>query len=414
MTLRIIAAEEQLRTLKLSVQTLSKFGAETIIEARPGCLHLRSVNESRSAYVRLTFSSACFDVYELFEQPVLSASILSKSLVASLKTQRICRAIFEIFSRENKMVVFIDCENGLQNKFEFDLIDSDALHAEINFDLYPVRIAVETGELSRLLSSFQQTLDEVTMIAIPDSIDDCAAEEKSCQLHSFYDPLKVDLDNSLLHTQLALNAHQHFLEYQHSGRETVDVTFNLKDLKVVLGYASATRNNVRILFSKAGEPLAILPIPANEHMNMGISAEFVLATMLDSCVDSNGRAALLLNKAPVNANNRASVLPERYSMRNSMDTNEVAKNLVAMNNAQQQHDSQSLVYPSGNNPPSKRLRPTQDTSATVSMNCDHHHHNNNNSNARNNLDYQDDEDDDEVPGTPPHERRMDTWIQNWS
>ena len=56
-----------------------------------------------------------------FEQPVLSASILSKSLVASLKTQRICRAIFEVFTQQNRMVVFVDCENGLQKRFEFDL-----------------------------------------------------------------------------------------------------------------------------------------------------------------------------------------------------------------------------------------------------------------------------------------------------
>ena len=31
----------------------------------------------------MTFNSTFFDVYELFEQPVLSASILSKSFVAS-------------------------------------------------------------------------------------------------------------------------------------------------------------------------------------------------------------------------------------------------------------------------------------------------------------------------------------------
>jgi len=218
MNLRIIAAEEQLRTLKHSVQTLSKFGGETVLEARPGLIHFRSVNQSKSAYVRMTFKSTFFDVYELFEQPVLSASILSKSLVASLKTQRICRAIFEVFTQQNRMVVFVDCENGLQKRFEFDLIDTDALQAQINFDLYPVRITAEAQELSRLLSSFQQSLEEMTLIANPDAgptQGGPATPSKSCQLHSFYDPQKIDMEGNLsklLHTQLSLNAQQHFLE----------------------------------------------------------------------------------------------------------------------------------------------------------------------------------------------------------
>ena len=444
MALRIIAAEEQLRMLKLSVQTLSKFGSQTVMEARPGCLHLRSVNHSKSAYVRMTFASNFFDVYELFHQNLLTASVLSKSLVASLKTQRVCRAIFEVFTQTNKLVVFIDCENGLQKKFEFDLIDSDALQAEINFDLYPVRITAEPGELSKLLASFQQSLDEVTVIAIPDSAtvnSQGGSPNKSCQIHSFYDPLKIDLDNfekPLLHTQLSMNAHHHFLEYQHSGRETVDATFNMKDFKAVLNFCASSRNNLTILFSKAGDPVAIVPIPMHEHMHSTFSSEFVLATMMDTCVGVDGEPLSLLNKT--NAGNRA-VRPAgpqasrggtggdglngrrdlsmatgagarssaAASFRTGVRTNDVAADLVAMNAVSTHQHSAATA--TGGRPSSKRLKSmgSQNTSATVSIDnflddrCD-----------VDGEDGDDDDDDEEVPGTPPHERRIDTCIQNWS
>lgn len=91
MTLRFVAAGEQLKTLKLTVQTLGKFGHDVVIEAQPSCVHLRSVNPSKSAYARFTFSSTFFDLYELYDRPVLTACVLTKSLLASLRTQRVCR-----------------------------------------------------------------------------------------------------------------------------------------------------------------------------------------------------------------------------------------------------------------------------------------------------------------------------------
>jgi len=503
MTLRIIAAEEQLRVLKLSVQTLSKFGHEIVFEARPNGIHLRSVNQSKSAYVRITFNSSFFDVYELFEQPVLSAGILAKCLVASLRTQRICRAIFEVFTQENRLVVYVDCENGLQKKFQFDLIDSEALQAEINFDMYPVRITVEAGEMNRLLASFQQSLDEVTLIAIPDSGAEhhgdhqgnggrnhsATGTDKSCQIHSFYDPSKVDLGNSLLHTQLSLNAHQHFLEYQHTGRETVDVTFNLKDFKAVLTYCLSTRNNLGILFSRAGEPLAILPMPMHEHMNSEFTSEFVLATMLDSTVDSNtGKPSpMVFQPATANAANGSrggggasthnhSTLARELEKRNrqqqqqqqqqqqrprpirdamtpqgsDMDTNEVAKHLVAMNHHPMSGGSHNHSHPQPmststtgsvravgggggaasmqeqqqqKQPPNmrrtdeeqrkKRPRASQETDTLVSGSTLSLRHS-----AVEEAEVQRKEDSDsdseEVPGTPTHERRVDTWVENWS
>jgi len=328
--------------MKLSVQTLCRFGHEATMEAQPGCFTMRTVNMAKSAYVRMNFVNTFFDAYELFDQPVIAFGVLTKSLAAALKTHRICRAVFEVFPRTSKMVVFLDCENGLQKKFELNLIDSEPLQAEVNFDMFPVRILVESGEMARLMASFQSDLEDLTIIATPDSHQgkQNASEVSggSCQIHSFYDPSKVDASRdgaggtapSLLHTQLTLNGHSHFLEYHNSGSEPLDVTFNLKDFRSVLHFCNQTKQNMQIIFSESGEPISITPVSPATHfaanangfrpapaagapmpmpvpiVSTEFDVEFILATMLNSCVnDGNGDAHRGVSAAPANATDEA-------------------------------------------------------------------------------------------------------------
>jgi hypothetical protein len=269
------------------------------------------------------------------------------------------------------------------------------------------------------------------------------------------------------------------------------VTFNLKDFKAVLAYCLSTRNNLGILFSRAGEPLAILPMPMHEHMNSEFTSEFVLATMLDSTVDSNtGKPSpMIFQPAPANTTNGSrgegasthknlhqhSTLARELEKRNKqqqqrrpirdamtpqgsdMDTNEVAKHLVAMNHMSDGSHPQPMststttgsvgalggggaegaapMQQQEKPPPNmrqreeqrKRLRASQDTDTLVSgstlslrysaveeadvqrkedLNSQHKH--------KQDSDSDSDSDSDEVPGTPTHERRVDTWVENWS
>ena len=97
------------------------------------------------------------------------------------------------------------------------------------------------------------------------------------------------------------------------------------------------------------------------------------------------------------------------SFRTGVRTNDVAVDLVAMNAVSTHQHSAATA--TGGRPSSKRLKSmgSQNTSATVSIDnflddrCD-----------VDGEDGDDDDDDEEVPGTPPHERRIDTCIQNWS
>ena len=136
----------------------------------------------------------------------------------------------------------------------------------------------------------------------------------------------------------------------------MDVTFNLKDFKVILAYCASTRNNLSILFSKAGEPLAILPVPVMEHMHISphFCSEFILATMVDSLVDSCGQPMSGL-RAPTPAQARKPPQQPRKSTptagRNSnhsssMNTHQVASHLVALNNVDEVRHSSFALFPS--------------------------------------------------------------------
>ena len=202
--------------------------------------------------------------------------------------------------------------------------------------------------------------------------------------------------------------------YQHTGRETVDVTFNLRDFKVVLGYCASTRNNLTVLVSRAGEPLAILPAPMNEHMNAGFTSEFVLATMVDSCVDEFGQHLSALNKTQQQQQQQQQQRVVERGSHQSMNTADVASHLVALNG--NNSNAKSVVgRPGAEGSVAKRLKvgQSQDTETmTLSMSCNDKGEGGNGGDEAGRDGEEDN--DSEVPATPPHERRLETCIQNWS
>ena len=62
-----------------------------------------------------------------------------------------------------------------------------------------------------------------------------------------------------LHTQLAVDTREVFLDYRHNSSEATDVTFNLKDFKAVLVLCEGLGTNVAICFDQPGSPLLVQP-----------------------------------------------------------------------------------------------------------------------------------------------------------
>ncbi len=343
------------------------------------------------------------------------------------------------------MVVFLDCENGLQKKFELNLIDADPLNLDFNADMLPVRITAEANEMGRLLSSFNNTLDDVTVLASPEGGDapagaphqpggggDATLGGKMCHITSFYDPAKVVPGDPVLHTAVHINVQQHFVHYENSCGAPVDVTFNLKDFRVILNFCAAVRSTIQMLFSGAGEPIAVVPaLPGHDRRHTEFSAEFVLATHLTSAhyADApHSHEGVAVNEArralPVEGVAARAPAPAPHDAMqgrgggSEMRMRRAAKHLLGMNGNPESYvvgstatttDVMGSEYDRGQH--SKRTRMGPDPSATVSLpmrgqDLAHEY-------VSAMADEGDDEDDDEVPATPPHARASEALIENW-
>ncbi|EIE22095.1 hypothetical protein COCSUDRAFT_83486, partial [Coccomyxa subellipsoidea C-169] len=154
-------------------------------------------------------------------------------------------------------------------------MDSEILQTSVDKDTFPTCVNAAANELNKLLSSFQYNLEEITIIAMPEDLEDGAQgkQGKAVQLHSFVDPAKGHADRAL-HTQLSVDTHEVFLDYQHNSLEASDVTFNLKDFKAML-----------VLCEGLG---------ANEEY---VRAELVLATLLETARLGDSGPATVAAKA---------------------------------------------------------------------------------------------------------------------
>ena len=62
-----------------------------------------------------------------------------------------------------------------------------------------------------------------------------------------------------LHTQIQVNTEAAFISYRHTADEPADVTFNLKDFKVMLGWCMSMDMDMAIRFQSPGAPLLVEP-----------------------------------------------------------------------------------------------------------------------------------------------------------
>uniref|UniRef100_A0A804LK50 Cell cycle checkpoint control protein RAD9A n=1 Tax=Zea mays TaxID=4577 RepID=A0A804LK50_MAIZE len=147
---------------------------------------------------------------------------------------------------------------------------------------FPSRLAIRPRELARLLSNFQSSLQELTIIAtdpasgLPDASGDVGG--KAVELRSYNDPTKDDCDTRL-HTQLWIDPAEEFVEFVHAG-DPVDVTFGVKELKAFLTFCEGCEVDILLFFEKTGEPVLLVPrFGLDDGAASDFEATLVLATM---------------------------------------------------------------------------------------------------------------------------------------
>ena len=164
-----------LRGFYRSVASLSKLGAEVLIEAtgdregqRNGGLTIKAINTARSAFLSVTFKSTSFDAFNVtVPEGTLQTAVYAKHLLAALRTQKVERVLLsQAVDAPEKISIQLECGRGtLRKTFGVHCV-TDAAHLRATLDpsTMPIKIAFRPKELSRMLSHFQSAQADITCL----------------------------------------------------------------------------------------------------------------------------------------------------------------------------------------------------------------------------------------------------------
>lgn len=278
-----------LKTFARSINCLAKIGNELSIQASSSQLAFYTLNASRSAYQSILFKPDFFDVYTVSSNQQVQFSILLKGVCAVLRTplSNIDHLRVHLLDSDAAKVKWtLDCVNGMRKTYWINCnVEPDIQHLSLDKGRFTSNFVVRPRDLNRLLSNFQSSLHEITIIATePSSLPSEAESEiggKAVELRSYIDP--TNDSGSSLHTQLWIDPVEEFLQYAHTGNP-VDVTFGVKELKAFLSFCETCEVDIHLFFEKAGEPILMTPRFGldDDGSTSNFDAKLVLATMLTS------------------------------------------------------------------------------------------------------------------------------------
>ncbi|KAL7986639.1 hypothetical protein Chor_012922 [Crotalus horridus] len=259
-----------------------KITSELIVISSYPQLFLRTVNNSRSAYACVFFSSAFFQNYSYGNASELSLNGNTVQLACKL----IIKAILPLFrclhtlernveecniytDVSNCRIVFkLFCKHGVVKTHSLAFQECEPLQAVFAKHLCTNVLKVQSRQLSDILIHFPMYQEEITLGVTP---------MKVCFRTYLEDEMEFA---KATHTEIHLSPDE--FEYIQVGVDS-EVTFCLKELRGLLVFAEALSAPVSIHFDVSGKPVAF------SIEDTVIEALFVLATLSDteSCTTAN-------------------------------------------------------------------------------------------------------------------------------
>ncbi|KAK6191327.1 hypothetical protein SNE40_003046 [Patella caerulea] len=258
-----------------AVHSLSKIGDELYVEPLEQGFALRTVNSTRSAYAYMLFSPSFFTHYDDgsallksndSEDEGLRCKVNMKSMLTVFKSlssieRSVERCKITLNTPEARLVFQLYCRHGIVKTHNLAFIECETLQAVFSKDLTPNRLTAHPKLLCDAVINFQNNQEEVTLIAKPDkiSLKNYVDDEP--------DPKKVVL------TEMHLDPNE--FDNCQLGVDT-EITFCLKELRAILGFAEVISLPINMHFERAGRPIVI-----SIDSDKTFEANFVLATLAD-------------------------------------------------------------------------------------------------------------------------------------
>ncbi|XP_063171915.1 cell cycle checkpoint control protein RAD9B [Candoia aspera] len=238
-------------------------------------LFLRTVNNSRSAYACVFFSSMFFKNYSYKNATELSLNGDTVQLACKLIIKAILplfRCLHTLERNVEKCNIYTDfnncrivfklfCKHGVVKTHSLAFQECEPLQAVFAKHLCTNVLKVQSRQLSDMLIHFPAYQDEITVAVTP---------VKVCFKTYAEDEMEV---TKAAHIEIHLSPEE--FEYFQVGVDS-EVTFCLKELRGLLMFAEAINAPVSIHFDVSGKPVAF------SIEDMVIEATFVLATLSDT------------------------------------------------------------------------------------------------------------------------------------
>ncbi|KAK8960024.1 hypothetical protein KSP40_PGU022062 [Platanthera guangdongensis] len=289
-----------LKTLHRCITCLARVGSELVLHASSSQVAFHTLNSSRSAYQSITFKTDFFDSCSILSSssPEIRCSVLLKSVCSIFRTpvSSLSLLCLRLPSPDaSKIQWTLHCQSGARKTYGISCnVEAEIQHLSLDRRRLPSSFVVRPRDLTRLLSNFQSSLQEITIIATDPSTapsdSDGEIGGKAVELRSYIDPTKENSD-ATLHTQLWIDPAEEFLQYRHVDHK-IFVRHSVREWNARLVFYEGLNVRMNTFVSKAAHQEVHIKIRMNERVGVGrnqensdLSYSLILACHLASALD---------------------------------------------------------------------------------------------------------------------------------
>lgn len=260
-----------MKVLAKAIHSLSRIGEELYLEPVEDGLALRSVNSSRSAFASFQLSPLFFQRYQSptdqsfrCKMPIKSVQAVFKSLSSLERSVEKCR--IQLNSEKSRLTITLHCKHGLLKTHNLSFQDCESLQAVFDKESCTNVLQAQPRLMVDTVLHFPPSLEEVNLSVSSDRV----------WLRNHVED-GADSSRAMM-TELCLSSE----EFDHFAiNSETSITFCLKELRGLLGFAESSCLPISMYFDAPGSPVIL------NVTDSVLEANFVLATLSEDSHPKN-------------------------------------------------------------------------------------------------------------------------------
>ncbi|XP_023329229.1 cell cycle checkpoint control protein RAD9A isoform X2 [Eurytemora carolleeae] len=268
--MRYIIPKSNIKVFHKAIQALGKVGEELYFEPGPDTLFIKALNSGKSGFFIFSFHSSFFSSIEgqingESRTEPFRCKVQLKSLLLAFNsvfvTEKSVNAGLLEFNQDNyKLLIERHCRYEVEARYVLPTMEQDSLKFEFA-QRGKSSWCIQSKVLSDVVRAFLSSQDEATM----------TVTEERFHMKNYVDTYE---DKEQTHTDFSMFPRE-FEEY--NVLEEAALTFSLRDLRSIIGFAEATALPVKATFSQGGHPITF-----SVRQDPVLEVSYALSTLPDN------------------------------------------------------------------------------------------------------------------------------------